>query len=305
MINSKIYDVVIIGGSYAGLSAALTLARAQKTVLIIDNGTPANISSHEAHNFITHEGKDPAVIRKKARKELRKYKTVTFLKGLAQEVTKSGQCFTVQTINKKKFQGKKILFATGIRDIMPGIAGFAECWGKTILHCPYCHGYEVKDKPMAIIANGEHAYHLAVLLSNLSKELTVFTHGDCTLTNEQVNHLRKNKIRIVETTVVEIRHRNGALQELVLEDRSSHKYEVAFAKVLLKQQCEIPERMGCKFTDHLITVDDCMRTTIDGVYAAGDNSYLPRSISIVVSAGTKAAFHINWDLSSTEFAENT
>jgi thioredoxin reductase len=301
MPTENSYDVIIIGGSYAGLSAAMALVRARRKVLMIDSGTPANRMVKHAHNLIAHENEDPQIIRTKALQELRSYPTFTFENNTAANVLKNSEGFYVDTIDQKNYTARKILFTTGISDLMPGIAGFTECWGDTILHCPYCHGYEVKDQPIAIIANGEHAYHLCVLLSNLSKQLSLFTNEDCTLSHEQVKHLQQNKISLSQKKIKEMKHENGKLHTIVFTDGSSEKFSAAFAKVMLRQQCEIPEKMGCKFNEHLIAVDECMRTSIDGVFAAGDNCFLPRSISFAMGAGARAGFQINWELTSADF----
>jgi len=157
MVNNFQHDVIIIGGSYAGLSAAMTLGRSMRKVLIIDSGKPCNRQTPYSHNFITHDGETPAAIAQKAREQVLKYPTVQLVNDTALRASKNENGFEIITASEAAYNTTKIIFATGVLDIMPDIKGFAECWGISILHCPYCHGYEVKDKPLGIIANGDVA----------------------------------------------------------------------------------------------------------------------------------------------------
>jgi len=141
MNDRQLYDVIIIGGSFAGLSAAMSLGRSRRTVLVIDSGNPCNKYAPEAHNFITSEGRPPFDILADAKAQVLNYPTVSFLEGLAEDVIPKGNFFEVETNDRQKFTSRKVLFATGVTDLIPNIPGFAECWGKSILHCPYCHGF--------------------------------------------------------------------------------------------------------------------------------------------------------------------
>lgn len=170
------FDVIIVGGSFAGLSAAMSLARAMKTVMIIDRGTPCNRYTPETHNFITHDGKKPGKIAEKARKDVLKYPTVYLRKGEVTSVGERDSGFSVEVAGEE-FNAKKILFATGLEDILPDIEGFTECWGKTVLHCPYCHGYEFKNYSTAIWGNGKQAFEQTKLITNWAKQPLIFTNS--------------------------------------------------------------------------------------------------------------------------------
>src|SRR5690606_5743737 len=185
MTDNKDFDVIIIGGSYAGLSAAMALGRSLRNVLIIDSGMPCNRQTPHSHNFITQEGENPSVIAEKAKTQVLKYDTVKFESDLAIRGKKTKNGFTISTQTGKEFIAKKLIFATGVKDIMTDIEGFAECWGISVIHCPYCHGYEVKNEKTGILANGNFAYHYAQLVRNLTKNLTVFTNGKADFTREQ------------------------------------------------------------------------------------------------------------------------
>ena len=139
------YDVIIIGGSYSGLAAGMALGRALRNVLIIDSGNPCNKQTPHSHNFLTNDGKSPAEIAGVAKEQLRIYGTVRLINGLAMTGIKTETGFKIQVQSGETFSSKKLVFATGIKDIMHDIPGFAECWGISVLHCPYCHGYEVRN----------------------------------------------------------------------------------------------------------------------------------------------------------------
>ena len=150
MEEKEFFDVIIIGGSYAGLSAALSLGRSGRSVLIIDSGEPCNSKTPHSHNFLTHDGSRPVMINRIAREQVVCYPTVYFMEGLATDVKESDIGFEVFTKKKQVFKTRKVLFATGVKDTIPITPGFEDCWGISILHCPYCHGYEVKNKRLGV-----------------------------------------------------------------------------------------------------------------------------------------------------------
>ena len=154
-------DVIIIGGSYSGLSAAMSLGRSLRNVLLIDGGQPCNAQTPYSHNFITQDGVPPAVIAGKARRQVLDYGTVEFISDFAVSGRKFPAGFSVTTRTGRTYEAKKLILATGIKDNLPDIKGFSECWGISVIHCPYCHGYEFRGKKTAILADGEKAFHLA------------------------------------------------------------------------------------------------------------------------------------------------
>jgi len=300
--DQSMYDVIIVGGSYAGLSAAMTLARSIRSVLIIDSGKPCNAATPHSHNFITHDGAVPGEISKKAKQQVLQYPTVEIRSELAVEAGKDGKLFYVKTQDQKLYKSRKLLFSTGLKDLLPNITGIAECWGKSVLHCPYCHGYEGKGEKTALLGNGDMAYHVAMLLKQLTSELTIFTNGSAQLTPEQLNKIQTNNIQVIEMPVREIIHQDGYLKKLVLTDDRDYKFEVMYAKVNFEQHCNLPERLGCLKDDlGLIKVDEMQKTNIEGVYAAGDNTSMGRSLSIAIAAGTRAGAALNAEMCAEDF----
>ena len=296
--NSK-YDVIIIGGSYAGLSAAMALGRAMRHVLIIDNGKPCNRQTPHSHNFLTQDGNTPASIAKIGRAQVLQYPTIEFTEGEVTRVEGENGQFVVYNSEGKAIAARKILFTTGIKDIMPEIKGFDDCWGISVIHCPYCHGYEYRHEQTGILANGDQAFEFARLINNWTKKLTVFTNGASTITESQREQLLKLNIGVIETAVQEIRHTDGFLEELLFDDGSSSKMTALYAKIPFEQHSDIPAKLGCRMTDTgYIQTDDFQKTSIPGIYAAGDNSTMVRSISVTVGTGTKAGAFINHELIS-------
>jgi thioredoxin reductase len=297
MEDSKRFDVIIIGGSYAGLSAAMALGRSLKKVLIIDSGKPCNRQTPHSHNFITQDGLPPKQIADAAKDQVLKYSTVTFHEDLAIGAVKAENDFIISTQRGESFAASKLLFATGISDQMLDITGFAECWGISVLHCPYCHGYEVKHKPIGVIANGDLGFEFSRLIYNWSKNLVLLTNGESTLTLEQTEKIKQHNIEIIEKEIMEIEHNQGYITDVVFKDGSKQKLSAVFAKVGFNQRSTLPEQLGCSINEQgFITVDDFQRTTIPGIYAAGDNTTMFRALSAATAGGTKAGAMINKEL---------
>lgn len=302
MIDNNTYDVIIIGGSYSGFSAAMALGRSLRKVLIIDSGKPCNHQTPYSHNFITHDGKKPSDINAKAKKQVLKYPTITFLEAKATKALKTEKGFVIETEKGETFTSRKLLFTTGLKDIFPEINGFAECWGISILHCPYCHGYEVKNEKTGIIANGAIGYEFTKMISNWTKDLTVFTNGKTTLTEEQTAILKKNNVAVIENEIDYILHNEGKLMSIVFKDGSKTAIKALYAKPPFEQHSLLPQELGCEITEQgLIKVDSFQKTTIAGIYAAGDNSTFGRSLALAVSSGSVAGALINKELIEEDF----
>ena len=296
------FDVIIIGGSYSGLSAAMSLGRSLKDVLILDSGYPCNRFTPHSHNFITYDGEKPDVISAKAKEQVLKYKTVSFEydEAISGEKTENG--FAITTKRGTKYSAKKLLFATGVRDVLPNISGFDECWGKTIIHCPYCHGYEFKDEVTGIFANGQKAFHLATLVNNLTNSIVIFTSGDAEFTLDQRTKLQEHSIEVIESKISAVEHCDGAINCVVFTDGTKRKLSALYAALQFEQQSEIPKELGCDFTEFgHIMVDMFQKTTVAGIYACGDNSSMMRSVAYAVSSGNIAGAMINHDISADLF----
>lgn len=296
------FEVIIIGGSYAGLSAAMALGRSLRKVLIIDGGQPCNKQTPHSHNFLTQDGKMPKEISTIANQQVANYETVKFYTGFATSGKKIANGFEISTATNDKFTAKKLIFATGIKDTMPDIKGFTACWGISVIHCPYCHGYEYRNQNTAIIANGPRAFHLASLIGNLTKKVTILTNGKPEFDAAQVKKLQKNQIEIIETKICEVTHSEGHLQNVIFNDGRQIPFDVAYASISFMQHSDIPASLGCELTenDH-IKVDDLQKTTVEGVFACGDNASAMRSVANAVHSGNLTGAIVNGLLTGENF----
>ncbi|MEE9361385.1 MAG: NAD(P)/FAD-dependent oxidoreductase [Cellulophaga sp.] len=302
MNTTKKFEVIIIGGSYSGLSAAMTLGRSLRNILIIDSGLPCNRQTPHSHNFITQDGATPSEISQKAKSQVLKYDTVHFIEDKVIKGIKTDHSFHIHTESGKEFEAKKVIFATGIKDIMPDIKGLSDCWGISVVHCPYCHGYEIKNKKTGIIANGETAFHLAPMARNLTDELTILTNGKAEFNSEQVSKLNKNNIKIIEKEITEIEHENGYIKYVIFRDNSREHFEATYAALPFKQHSDIPELLGCELNEQgYLQVDMMSKTTVEGVFACGDNTTRIRSVANAVASGNMVGAVINMELSNEQF----
>ncbi|MFT4024464.1 MAG: NAD(P)/FAD-dependent oxidoreductase [Flavihumibacter sp.] len=302
MTGDNSFDVVIIGGSYAGLSAAMALGRAMRKVLIIDSGLPCNRQTPHSHNFITHDGVEPALIAQKAKEQVLQYGTVKFHDGLAVDGRQTADGFVVVTEAGLSFNAKKLIVATGIKDIMPGLKGFSECWGISVIHCPYCHGYEVRNEKTGILANGEAAFHYAQLIYNWTKDLTVFTNGGSLLTPVQADTLAKHNIAVIEKEIAALAQENGHIRQIVFKDNSVFALKAVYARPSFEQHCKIPELLGCELTEQgLLKTDMFQETTVKNIFACGDNASLLRSVANAVASGNMAGARANNMLAAEAF----
>lgn len=296
------FDVIIIGGSYAGLSAGMSLGRSLRNVVIIDSGIPCNRQTPHSHNFLTQDGKTPKEISAIAREQVSRYKTVQFYNGTAVTAIKKGKGFEITSQAGDLFHSRKLMIATGLKDVMPEIKGFAECWGISVIHCPYCHGYEVKNEKTGIVANGDVGFELSKLISNWTKDLTLYTNGKSSLTSEQVEKLKKHNIAIVENEIHYFEHANGEIQNIVFTDNSKTSIKAIYARPKPVQHSDIATQLGCELTEQgRIKVDASQQTTIAGVFACGDCSNSSRDVALAVSSGMTAGGACNREMIAEEF----
>lgn len=296
------YDVIIIGGSYSGLAAGMALGRALRKVLIIDSGNPCNQQTPYSHNFLTNDGKTPQEIATIARAQVKLYKSVEFLENVVTTGIKTEAGFEVQVLSGERFITKKLIFATGIKDIMPAIPGFGECWGISVLHCPYCHGYEVRHQKTGILANGDAGFEFAALLSNWTNDLTLYTNGKSTLNEQQRNKLQQHGIPVIESAIDQLEHKKGYLQHILFKNGDQTAVTALYAKVPFIQHCDIPKQLGCEISaEGYIKTDLAQKTTVPGIFACGDNASRMRTVANAVSMGTTTGLMVNKELIEETF----
>jgi thioredoxin reductase len=280
----------------------MTLGRARRRVVIIDSGKPCNRQTPHSHNLITQDGKTPAEISAIAREQVLAYPTVNLRPGLVTGVSGENGAFTVSLEDGQSLQAKKLIFTTGIRDIMPDITGFAECWGISAVHCPYCHGYEYSDARTGVLVNGEMALEYVRLIRNWTSDLTVYTNGPATFDGEIREKILATGADIIEQPVTSLDHQNGYLKTLHLNDGTIREITAFYHRPSFVQHSALPEELGCALTTHgYIQTDEAQKTTVPGIYAAGDNSGAFRGLTGALAAGTVAGARLNHELINEDY----
>jgi thioredoxin reductase len=298
MYNNE-FDVVIVGGGSAGLSAALVLGRSLRKVLVCDNGEPRNSPSHSMHSFLSRDGTDPLDLLRIARDQLKPYNTVKIRNIGVKQVNQNDKgFFDIEFVDSTRVVSKKILLCTGIVDELPNIQGFSELWGKAVLHCPYCHGWEVRGKPLAIYGKGQDGFSLTLLISNWSNNLVLCSNGPADLEEKDRKILALKRIEIYEQNIDRLEYSSvDKLDRIIFGDGSSLKKEALFIRPTQRQRSFLPTQLGCMMTESdKIKIDETGRTTVLGVYAAGDAVRTRQQVIMAASDGANAAITINQDM---------
>ncbi|RWM97430.1 MAG: NAD(P)/FAD-dependent oxidoreductase [Mesorhizobium sp.] len=285
------YDLIVVGGSFAGLSAAIQVARAGRNVLVIDAGQPRNRFAKHSHGFLGQDGRRPGAILDDARRQLLAYPTAKVLAGLAGRAAAAGSGFEITTDRGQTFGAARLVLATGVRDILPDVPGLADHWGKSVLHCPYCHGYEVAGGPLGVLATGPMAVHQAQLIADWG-DVTLFANGTFEPDAEQLLALKKRDVRFEPAGVAELEEDGSGGLIVRLEDGRRTGVRALFTAPPNTMSSPLAEQLGCTFTEgflgSVITVDDRQQTSVQGVYAAGDAARSMHNIAFAVSSGAFA-----------------
>lgn len=288
-------DVVVIGGSYAGMAAALQLLRARRKVLVIDAGKRRNRFADESHGFLGQDGVDPAEIARKAREQLLAYPTLTWVEGLAERAEGAKDAFTVTTADGARYDTKRLLFATGVSDALPAVAGLGERWGKSVFHCPYCHGYELDQGRIGCIATGPMSLHQAQLLPEWG-ETTLLLNGSFVPDAEQRADLAVRGVIIEETPVERL---EGAAN-VRLTDGRLLEFAGLFTASKVAPASPVAEHLGCAIEETpfgtQIQTDAMKETTISGAFACGDAARIPHSVTLAVGDGAWAGAQLHRSL---------
>jgi len=302
----KLFDCAIIGGGPAGLNAALILGRARRNVMLFDNDNARNAITQESHGFITRDGIKPKKFREIAHKEIARYPSVISANREVTSVSKKKSKFELVTSKKERYESKTIIISTGLKDVLPSIDNIHDYYGKSLFHCPYCDGWELRNKPLVIII-GEQAqgFHFIQTIYNWSKDLIVCTNGDLFENSGQKRFLNNKGIRIIEYKIKKFVGKNGQMEKVVFENGESASRRGGFVMPQMIQASDFGKQLGCKYNSlGGIAVDSFGRTNIKGIYAAGDASVVnPAQIIIAAAEGVRAAAGVNSDLTQKEFLE--
>lgn len=282
------FDAIVIGGSYAGLSAALQLARARRQVLVVDAGQRRNRFASESHGFLGRDGQMAAAIAQAGRADVAAYPNVQWIEGSAVDARAEGEGFVVELDGAAPVQGRRLVLATGVRDELPSVEGLAERWGRSVFHCPYCHGYELQQGAIGIIASGEMAFHQAMLLPDWGT-VTLFTDGRYTPDDEQRAAMEKRGVIAIDNTPI-LRIEDAATVVLADGRRLTHAGLFTYGRIHMSSP--IAERLGCAFDDGplgpFIRTDMGKQTTVPGVFAGGDATRAAGNVAIAVADGAMA-----------------
>lgn len=295
------FDAVVVGGGPAGLSAALALGRATRRVLLASSGPARNAPADAAHNLFTRDGTDPRELLRIGREELRPY-NVVIRDECANDVRPSDDEYVIQ-LESGDVRTRGIVLATGVRDILPDQPGFKELWGKGVLHCPYCHGWEVANQPLAIYARGEDALHFAKLIRGWTRDLILFTDGDPQLPDSDVERIRANGI-VIRTEAVQRLEGSEELKAVVLENGDVIKRAALFIRPKQELRSDLPQKLGCGITPQGRVEADAMgRTSAPRVYVAGDIAPGHQSVPSAAATGAVAGAGLNLELLADDFKE--
>jgi thioredoxin reductase len=291
------YEVIIIGGGPAGLSAALMLGRCRRKVLLFDSGKYRNQRSRAMHGFLSRDGINPMEFLRMCKQELTKY-GVQIIEEEIDIGEKIEDVFLLIDRHGKKYTSKKVLIATGLRDSLPDIEGIDECYGKSIFHCPFCDGWEIRDSKIAVLSNRKAGYELAVLINSCwSDDVYLFTDGGNYLTEEHEENLSDLGIKVFKQKVKQIEHEDGFMKSVRLIDGSSINRSYLFFSNGFDQRSILAEKFGCKYDSKgIIITDKLEHSNIAGLFVAGDASEDMKFVVVAAAEGAKAAVVINKEL---------
>jgi thioredoxin reductase len=289
------YDVVIVGAGPAGLSAALILGRCRRRVLVCDTGRPRNAASHTMHGYLTRDGMPPAEFLAIGRRELEPYATVE-LRHIA---VVSAKCtaesrFEVELQSGERLRARTLLLATGVIDNIPGVPGLRELYGRSVFHCPYCDGWEIRDEPIAVYGRGERGAGLSLELTVWSRDLVLCTDGAAELSREERDRLARNGIAVREERIAALESVDGILTHVVFDGGERLRRRALFFTTGQTQRSDLSVTLGCEFNDKgTVRTGKYETTHLPGLYVAGDASRDVQWVTVAAAEGAEAAFAIN------------
>jgi thioredoxin reductase len=281
------FDVIVVGGSYAGLSAATQLARARRRVLVIDAGQRRNRYARHSHGFLGQDGREGAAIAAEGRAQLMKYPTVRWQEGTATQAVAQDGGFRVTLADGSTHHTQRLVLATGMADELPSIPGLAERWGSSVFHCPYCHGYELDQGRIGVLATSAHSFHHAMMLPDWGT-VTFFLNGVFEPDAEQLAKLAARGVTIERTP---LRAVDGKAR-VELQDGRTLEMDGLFVLSRLHSASPLAELLGCEMEEgamgKYLRTDMMKATSIPGVYAAGDAARMAGSVAFAVADGAMA-----------------
>ena len=296
------YEVVVIGGGAAGLSAALVLGRSRRRTLVVDAGEPRNTPAAHMQGYLTRDGMSPAEFLALGREEIARY-GVDLVRDRAVDVTKGeGDDFAVELAGGETVHARRIVVATGLKDELPSVPGVAERFGRDVIHCPYCHGWEVRDQAFGVLATTPMSVHQALIVSQWSKDVTLFLHtvAESELTDDDLRRLAAAGVAVVPGEVAGLAVEDDRLTGVRLTDGTSHPREALFVAPRAIPQTGLLEKLGAELHETPFgaypVVDPTGLTTVPGVWAVGNAMGFAEQVVNAASAGYRAGATINGEL---------
>jgi thioredoxin reductase len=287
------YDAIIVGGGPAGLSAALILARCRREVLICDAGHPRNAASQALHGYLTRDGMRPADFLQAAREQLRPY-GVEFRQGSVVDAKRLGEGFEVRLDDGTARTSRKLLLATGMVDHVPAIPGMRELYGRSILHCPYCDGWEVRDRPLAVYGRGAKAASFALAMKTWSEDLVLCTDGPTGLRPDALRRLQAARIAVRSDKMTRMEATGDSGLRIVFVSGDALARHAVFLSTAYRQRSDLAEQLGCHFTHRgAVHSNSLQGTAVPGLYVAGDAARDVQLIIVAAAEGAKAGFAIH------------
>lgn len=292
-------DAIIVGGGFAGLSAALQLARARRRVTVVDTGEPRNRFAAHAHGFLAQDGRPGRDILADARRQLAAYETVTFRDAPAERLDGERDAFTVVTGDGGRIAGRRVLLATGFEDQLPAIPGLAERWGKTVLHCPYCHGYEVGGGSVGVLARTAEAARFAAVVADWG-HVTLFTNAVPEPDDEALAVLAARDVKLRPGRVTAISDGPDGMLAVETGPGIPTLVKALFVMPEAKVRSAIPADRGLKTKEtpvgRILHTDDSGQTSLPGLYAAGDIALGAANIALASANGVKTGVFLHHSL---------
>ncbi len=294
------YEVIVIGGGAAGLSAALVLGRARRRTLVVDAGEPRNAPAAHMHGYLTRDGMAPADFLAAGREEIARY-GVELVRDRAVDVVRDSD-FAVVLAGGRTVRARQLVVATGLKDELPPLPGLAERFGRDVLHCPYCHGWEVRDRAFGVLASTPLSVHQALMVSQWSKDVTLFLHtvAEADLSDDDLRRLAAAGVRVVPGEVSGLTVADDRLTAVRLQDGTEYDREVLFVAPRAVPRTDLPARLGAEMTETPFgaypVVDAQGRTTVPGLWAAGNVSGFAEQVVNAASRGYRAGAAINGEL---------
>ncbi|MGW3036608.1 NAD(P)/FAD-dependent oxidoreductase [Streptomyces sp. NPDC001178] len=302
--HSEQYEVIVIGGGAAGLSAALVLGRARRRTLVVDAGEPRNAPAAHMHGYLSRDGMPPAAFLAIGREEIARY-GVELVRDRAVDVTK-GEEFAVVLASGRTVRARRLVIATGLRDELPAVPGVAERFGRDVLHCPYCHGWEVRDRAFGVLATTPLSVHQALMVSQWSKDVTLFLHtvAEEELSDDDQRRLAAAGVKVVPGEVSELVVEDDRLTGVRMTDGTTHAREIFFTAPRPVPQTGLLERLGAELQETPFgaypVVDPTGLTSVPGVWAVGNAMGFAEQVVNAAAGGYRAGAFINGELLMTD-----